>query len=98
MKIGEHALFLAVRHAGPDALIVSCGFSCREQIAHGTGRSATHPAQVLQLALREQSRRLTESRKPERRMAVRSAAMKAAVGLAAVAVAGPAYRQATLGR
>jgi hypothetical protein len=34
-------------------LVVADGFSCREQIAHATGRRAFHLAEVLQLALRE---------------------------------------------
>jgi hypothetical protein len=29
------------------------GFSCREQIRHGTGRTALHVAEVVALALRE---------------------------------------------
>jgi hypothetical protein len=32
-------------------LIVTDGFSCRQQIAHGTGQRALHLAEVLQLAL-----------------------------------------------
>jgi Fe-S oxidoreductase len=53
MKIGEQRLLPAVREAPDDALIVADGFSCRSQIAHGSGRKALHPAQVLRLALRE---------------------------------------------
>jgi hypothetical protein len=33
-------------------LIIADGFSCREQIAHGTDRWALHPAEVLALAAR----------------------------------------------
>jgi hypothetical protein len=33
-------------------LVIADGFSCREQIAQGTGRHALHLAQVLQLGLR----------------------------------------------
>ena len=40
-----------VFETGDDVLIVADGFSCREQIAHCTGRTAWHPAQVLALAL-----------------------------------------------
>ena len=32
-------------------LIIADGFSCREQIAHGTGRHAMHLAEVIQMAL-----------------------------------------------
>jgi Fe-S oxidoreductase len=48
--IGERALLPAVREAAPDTLIVSDGFSCREQIRQLTGRRAFHVAEVLQLA------------------------------------------------
>jgi hypothetical protein len=50
MAAGERVILPAVRDAGPQTFIVADGFSCREQIAHGTGRRALHLAQVLQLA------------------------------------------------
>jgi Fe-S oxidoreductase len=46
---GERVLFPAVRRAGADTLLVSDGFSCRNQIEDGTGREALHLAQVLRL-------------------------------------------------
>jgi hypothetical protein len=46
-------LLPAVRAADADALIVTDGFSCREQIARLTDRRALHLAQVLQLALHD---------------------------------------------
>ena len=49
--IGERVLLPAVRAAEPDTLIVSDGFSCREQIVQATGRKAMHLAEVLQQAL-----------------------------------------------
>jgi len=48
--IGERVLLPAVRQAQPETLIVSDGFSCREQILQTTGRQALHLAEVLQLA------------------------------------------------
>jgi FAD/FMN-containing dehydrogenase/Fe-S oxidoreductase len=48
--IGERVLLPAVRHASADTLIVSDGFSCREQIAQSTGRNAIHLAEAIQLA------------------------------------------------
>ena len=51
MAIGERVLLPAVRAAHTDTLIVSDGFSCREQIYQGTGKKALHLAEVLQLAL-----------------------------------------------
>jgi Fe-S oxidoreductase len=53
MQIGERVLFPAVRAAPDDALLVADGFSCRQQVAHGTGRRELHLAEVLALALRE---------------------------------------------
>ncbi len=49
--IGERVLLPAVREASPETLIVSDGFSCREQIFQATGRHAIHLAEVMQLAL-----------------------------------------------
>jgi Fe-S oxidoreductase len=51
MAVGERVLLPAVRQAEPDTLIVSDGFSCREQIKQTTGRKAVHLAEVMQLAL-----------------------------------------------
>ncbi len=49
---GERVLLPAVRAAAPDTLVVSDGFSCREQIAQTTGRHALHLADLLKLGLR----------------------------------------------
>jgi Fe-S oxidoreductase len=51
MKMGERRLFPAVREAESGAIIVAAGASCRQQILHGTGRRALHPAEVLRDAL-----------------------------------------------
>jgi len=48
---GERVLLPAVRAAASDTLIVSDGFSCREQIAQTTGRRALHLADLLRLGL-----------------------------------------------
>ena len=48
--VGERVLLPAVRRASPDTLIISDGFSCREQIRQSTGRHAMHLAEVIQLA------------------------------------------------
>ncbi len=50
-KIGERVLLPAVRKAGTETLIVSDGFSCREQIEQATGRPTLHLAELIQLAL-----------------------------------------------
>ena len=51
MQIGELVLLPAVRRAAPDTLIIANGFSCREQIAQATNRSALHLADVMQMAM-----------------------------------------------
>ena len=51
LKMGELALFPAVRQADPNAIIVADGTSCRHQIADGAGRSALHAARVLDMSL-----------------------------------------------
>jgi Fe-S oxidoreductase len=44
---GERVLLPAVRQADPDTLVVTGGFSCREQIQQQTHRAVLHPAEVL---------------------------------------------------
>jgi FAD/FMN-containing dehydrogenase/Fe-S oxidoreductase len=55
MTIGEQRLFPAVRaHAAAGAGdVVACGFSCRHQVADGTGVRPRHVAETLARALRE---------------------------------------------
>ena len=53
LAIGEQRLFPAVRAAGEEALVAATGVSCRQQIAHGTGRTARHPLDIVRSALRE---------------------------------------------
>ncbi len=50
-KIGEDKLFPAIRSAAADTIVLTNGFSCREQIEQGTGRHALHIAQLAQRAL-----------------------------------------------
>jgi FAD/FMN-containing dehydrogenase/Fe-S oxidoreductase len=54
--VGERVLLPAVRNAARETLIVSDGFSCREQIEQATGRKPVHVAELLQLALQRKSR------------------------------------------
>ena len=51
LAMGERVLFKAVRDFPSDGLIVAAGASCRQQIAHGTGRRAMHLAEALASAL-----------------------------------------------
>ncbi len=87
--IGELELLPAVRKAPPDWLIIADGFSCREQIAQGTGRHALHLAEVLQMALEPESQ--TGSALPESRLVreqeagVRASMKRAGLGLGAIA-------------
>ncbi|HET8721660.1 MAG TPA: FAD-linked oxidase C-terminal domain-containing protein, partial [Nitrospira sp.] len=52
-QIGELAVLPAVRNASAQDLIVADGFSCREQIAQGTGRRAFHTAELLHLSMED---------------------------------------------
>jgi FAD/FMN-containing dehydrogenase/Fe-S oxidoreductase len=47
LACGERVLLPAARSAEPDQMIVTDGFSCREQIRQATGRRALHLAEVL---------------------------------------------------
>ncbi len=51
LKIGELALFPAIRAQQGEFVVVSEGVSCRQQIEHGTGRRARHLVEVLAGAL-----------------------------------------------
>jgi Fe-S oxidoreductase len=51
VAIGERRLFPAIRAKGPEWQIVAGGVSCRQQIAHGTGRRARHLIELLADAL-----------------------------------------------
>jgi Fe-S oxidoreductase len=88
--IGELELLPAVRSAPDDWLIIADGFSCREQIAQGTGRQALHLAEVLQMALHTSSvgaddpypeSRLVREREAE----VKASMNRAGLGLGALA-------------
>lgn len=47
LQCGERVLLPAVRATASDTLVVSSGFSCREQIRQTTDRRALHPAEVV---------------------------------------------------
>ncbi|MXN60934.1 FAD-binding oxidoreductase, partial [Burkholderia pseudomallei] len=51
MKIGEGKLLPLVRQASEHAIVVTNGFSCREQIEQGAGRTPLHIAQLAKRAL-----------------------------------------------
>lgn len=56
MAAGERVLLPTVREAPLEMFLVADGFSCREQIAHGTGRKAMHLAEVIRSGLQDGSR------------------------------------------
>ena len=47
VAVAETALLPAVRAAGPDAVVLADGFSCRTQLDHLAGRRALHLAELL---------------------------------------------------
>jgi len=51
MGIGELRLFPAIRAEAKETIIAATGVSCRQQIAHGTGRPARHPLEIIRQAL-----------------------------------------------
>jgi Fe-S oxidoreductase len=51
LAMAERRLLPAVRQKDQDTIIAAAGVSCRQQIKHGTGRQALHPAEVLWIAL-----------------------------------------------
>jgi FAD/FMN-containing dehydrogenase/Fe-S oxidoreductase len=53
MKIGELVLLPEVRATADDTIVITNGYSCREQIAQGADRQAMHLAEVIAMAIRE---------------------------------------------
>lgn len=51
MKVGELVLFPELRKTEERIEIAAPGTSCRDQIKHGTGRTAKHPVEILYEAL-----------------------------------------------
>jgi FAD/FMN-containing dehydrogenase/Fe-S oxidoreductase len=51
LRIGELGVLPKLRAAAADTLLVAAGTSCRHQIADALGRTALHPARVLNAAL-----------------------------------------------
>jgi len=59
MRMAELSLLPQVRASEPDAIILADGTSCRQQIAHGTGRGALHVARFLESYLYAQTSKET---------------------------------------
>ena len=60
-RVGERVLLPAVRRLDPDELILTDGFSCREQITQGTDRTPVHLAELLQQAIHQERDRPSHS-------------------------------------
>lgn len=50
--MGERVLLPAARQLDSDAVLVTDGFSCREQITQSTDRTPVHLAELLQQAIK----------------------------------------------
>ncbi len=55
MRIAEQGLLPRVREADDDTMILSNGFSCREQIEHGSNRRVLSLAEMLDMTLQQRS-------------------------------------------
>jgi len=52
IAMAERRLLPAVRKQSHNTIIAAAGVSCRQQIKHGTGRQALHPAEILRAAIK----------------------------------------------
>jgi Fe-S oxidoreductase len=88
---GERALLPKVRDASPKTFILADGFSCREQIAQRTERTALHLAEVLRMGIDPALRPASADARPEvaivaaQRRAVRRSMVRAGTALVACA-------------
>ncbi|HDR88944.1 MAG TPA: FAD-binding oxidoreductase [Bacteroidetes bacterium] len=64
MKVGELALFPALRELDETVEVAAPGTSCRCQIKDGTGKKARHPVEILWDALEKKAEPLTEKQEP----------------------------------
>ena len=81
MTAGERVLLPAVRDAPADTLVLADGFSCREQIEQGTGRSTLHAAELTARALGLEAEVRREARAENPVQTATTLALAAAVGL-----------------
>jgi len=58
MQIGKQRLFPAIQRCEVGTTVVACGFSCRHQIADGTGVNALHWVEVIQTTSRERGQEM----------------------------------------
>ena len=55
MRIGGLRLFPSLAREDSDVVVAATGVSCRQQIAHGTSRTARHPVELVRTALSSSS-------------------------------------------
>ena len=85
---GERVLLPAVRKATNDTLLISDGFSCREQVRQTTDRMPMHLSEVIQMALRRDTTREFPERNyvtPEPKRPSVAASVAALAGITLVA-------------
>jgi Fe-S oxidoreductase len=92
IKCGERLLLPEVRNASDDTLILTDGFSCREQIHQETDRHALHLAEILQRAIHKgpqprPGERPEQALVRHRARRRRTATLRTAVGLLAFTAA-----------
>jgi Fe-S oxidoreductase len=91
IAIGERDLLPEVRKAGLSTLLISDGFSCKEQISQETNRHALHLAEVIAMALHEGNGARGSTVYPEARFyepeqqAIRRSMQRAGIALGALA-------------
>ncbi|HEX5470804.1 MAG TPA: FAD-linked oxidase C-terminal domain-containing protein, partial [Lacipirellulaceae bacterium] len=84
---GERVLLPAVRKADENTLIIANGFSCREQVEQCTNRKTFHLAEVLHMAIEQESGHHTTY--PSRQ--IRTRVLQAAVPIAVLGLAAWGY-------
>ena len=65
IQVAELALLPAVRQAAKDTIVISDGFSCRQQIAQTTDRRGLHLAELMHLAMQDGGHNTPSSDYPE---------------------------------
>jgi Fe-S oxidoreductase len=66
MQVGERVLLPAVRKTEKDTIIMTNGFSCREQIRQATGREALHLSQVLRMGIKSKQEKKSVDKRSDR--------------------------------
>ncbi|HET7209363.1 MAG TPA: FAD-linked oxidase C-terminal domain-containing protein [Terriglobales bacterium] len=87
IKAGERVLLPAVRNADASTIVIADGFSCKEQIAQQTNRSALHTAEVLAMALHKGPNGPSGAFPEQHSIAPRVQAQKRSMKRAAIAMA-----------